>query len=94
MGTAITLQLFIAGNSPGSRRARANLEAWGREHGQVSIEVEIIDVFEVPDRALAAGVLLTPQLVVDGPGGRTVIVGDLADTGLLNEALSYETRSA
>lgn len=93
MGASIRLQLFVAGNSPASQRARANLEAWCRACGQ-RLELEVVDVFEVPERALAEGVILTPQLILQGPAGRVAIVGDLADASLLSGALLPQPRSA
>lgn len=94
MEDVVKLRLYVAGNSPGSRRARTNLAAWRHAHEQLSLEVEVIDVFEAPQRALADGVLLTPQLILHGPSGRSAIVGDLADAGLLSEALQPHGRIA
>lgn len=76
--------LFVAGNSPASLRARSRLEGLLQEFGQ-QIMVEIVDVFEAPQRARSAGVLLTPLLLVEGDGEPLRIAGDLADVVLLEQ---------
>lgn len=94
MVTTLKLELFVAGNSPASRRARTELDSWCAAVVGTAVEVEVIDVFEQPERALAAEVWLTPQLIVEGEFGRSVIVGDLTRSGGLGELLPVATRSA
>lgn len=79
--------LYVAGDSPNSRLARANLAAIAGECFPADWEVEVVDVFEHPDRALADGVLLTPMLVA-GPGSR--VIGTLAETAAVLAALGIE----
>ena len=79
--------LYVAGDSPNSRLARANLAAIAGESFPEGWEVEVVDVFEHPDRALADGVLLTPMLVAD-PGSR--VIGTLAETAAVLAALGLE----
>jgi circadian clock protein KaiB len=71
------LALYVAGNSSHSQAAIANLNraliALDREPG----EVEIIDVFERPDRAEAARVLVTPTLLWEADTDLRMI-GDLS----------------
>ncbi|MCS4504832.1 Circadian clock protein KaiB [wastewater metagenome] len=78
---ALSLRLYVAGDGPNSREAIANLEAIRRDYLAVPCEVEIIDVFETPQRALEEGVLLTPMLVVERAGSREMIVGSLSEPG-------------
>lgn len=74
-------RLYVAGESPHSLRAIANLRALcGRIPGGVA-DVEIVDVLRDPPRALKAGILVTPTLVRLSPGGGEVqrLIGDLGD---------------
>ena len=51
------------------------------------IELEIIDVLEQPQRALADGILVTPSLTKVSPSPLAKIVGNLSDTGSVLHAL-------
>jgi circadian clock protein KaiB len=84
------LRLYIAGNSPNSARAQRNLaaaleEAADRLH---DLDLEIIDVFSEPRRAIRDGVIVTPTLIAIWPAGRSVIMGDLTDTAQLSGLLA------
>jgi circadian clock protein KaiB len=85
--------LFVAGQSPRSERARLNLAAaladWNAPAG--SYDVEIIDVFKAPMRAVSQGIMATPALFVDFGRHRSVLVGDLSDSELL---MSFLTEAA
>lgn len=86
-GDVIEFRLFIAGELPGSRRAVENLRSFctGRLPGRHRIE--ILDVFECPERALAERILLTPQLVVLHGLRKQVLVGDLSDEVILERTV-------
>jgi circadian clock protein KaiB len=83
----IRLRLYVAGDSPNSHDARVNLTALCREHFAGRIEVEIVDVFEQPQRALAEGVLLTPMLLVLSSTPPRQILGTLAERERLLQLL-------
>lgn len=87
---AIRMVLYVAGDAPNSLRARVNLAAFCETHLDGRHELEIVDVFEEPKRALADRILLTPQLLVAGRPGRGVFVGDLSDSAGLLQALGNE----
>lgn len=55
--------LYVAGDAPNSALARANLTTLCREHLPNRHQIEIVDVFRQPQRALADGVFMTPTLV-------------------------------
>ena len=83
----ISLRLYVAGESPHSRRAISNLRSFiGADVGD-RYELEIIDVLETPDRAVADRVFLTPQLVIASPAPARTLVGDLSDLEPLREAI-------
>lgn len=86
--TRIGLKLYVAGQSPRSLRALANLHSFCCEHLADGHVLNVIDVLETPEHALADRVRLTPQLVVTGGESVQVLVGDLGDPQLLHDALS------
>lgn len=71
------LFLFIAGDSPNSSVALMNLRRILGERAQRERALEVVDVNEEPERALAWRVLVTPTLLWGNePFGRRLI-GDL-----------------
>lgn len=83
----IDLRLYVAGQSPHSERALANLRAFCRAHLDDRHRLEVIDVLETPARALADRVFLTPQLVITAPPPVRTVIGDLSDPRPLREAI-------
>ena len=73
-------RLYVAGESPNSTQALANLNALCRAHLPDRHEIEIVDVFRQPRRALADGVLMTPTLLKLAPAPLRTIVGTLSQT--------------
>ncbi|MBS0222925.1 MAG: circadian clock protein KaiB [Proteobacteria bacterium] len=72
-------RLYIAGNSPSSRRAEENL-ARLRKLMKPDWKIEVIDVLLKPELAEKAGILATPTLSYDLPARPRRIIGDLSDT--------------
>ena len=62
-GAASPLILFVSGDSPNSRAAIANLHRALATLRRSNDDVEIIDVFDRPDLASMARVLVTPALM-------------------------------
>ena len=85
--TVVVMRLYIANNAPNSVRAIANLEAICKTHLVDNFKLEIIDVLEYPQRALADGILVTPSLAKLSPSPTARIVGNLSDTGSVLHAL-------
>ena len=83
----IILKLYVAGTAPNSARARANLEVILQGLPDGRCQVEIIDVFQEPLRALDDGVIVTPTLVKVSPPPSEQIVGDLGNTGRVRDVL-------
>lgn len=82
----IEFRLYVVGDLPNSRRAIQNLHAYCNEHLPGRHRIEVLDVFEAPERALADHILLTPQLVVVSAGGTRHIVGDLSEPAAIGQA--------
>jgi hypothetical protein len=56
-------------------------------HGTIPTELEIIDVFSQPKRAIIDGVVVTPTLIGTASARRVVLMGDLADQDHLQRTL-------
>lgn len=83
-------QLFIADEAPNSVQARGNLRAFCATHLSGCHQVELIDVFEDPARALDDGIFMTPTLIKRLPLPVRRIVGTLSDFDAIREALGIE----
>ena len=75
-----TFRLFVAGDAPNSLQAVANLAAFCRDHLADRYEIEIVDVFREPKRALAEGIFMTPTLVALTPPPVRKVIGTLSHT--------------
>ena len=87
-------RLYIAGDAQNSTVAMDNLEALCREHLDGHHEIEVIDVFVNPQRALDDGIMMTPTVVrVDLTPMRRV-VGNLSESAWVVHALGLARRVA
>ncbi len=79
------LRLYVAGSTPNSARAESNLLAALKEIDAdgSGLELEIVDVFTHPKRALTDGVIVTPTLIAMVSNGRKTMMGDLTDSAKL-----------
>jgi circadian clock protein KaiB len=84
------LRLYIAGGSPNSVRAMANLKLICQHYLDIGSEVEVVDIWQEPERALADGILVTPSLRRLAPQPEVHIIGDLSDTVAVMLALGIE----
>jgi circadian clock protein KaiB len=73
-------RLYVAGEAPNSVQAVANLAALCRAYLPDRHEIEIIDVFREPKRALAESIFMTPTLVLLTPLPVRKIIGTLSRT--------------
>jgi circadian clock protein KaiB len=84
-------RLYVAGEALNSAHAVANLNALCRTYLADRHEIEIVDVFRDPTRALADGIFMTPTLVKLEPSPARRIVGTLSQTQPVLQALGLET---
>lgn len=91
--SAPLLRLFIAGDTPGARRARESsvelVEAWGG-----SVQIEIVDIVEHPAEAEKAGILATPTLSDDSVTPPRRLVGDISNTVQVLEYFGYRKKDS
>ncbi|MEA3077659.1 MAG: circadian clock protein KaiB [Actinomycetota bacterium] len=73
------LRLYVAGQSPKSLDAFANLKAICEEHLPGRYEIEIVDLLEHPAMAATDDVLAVPTLVRRLPPPPRRIIGTLSD---------------
>jgi circadian clock protein KaiB len=83
-------RLYVAGDAQNSAQAIANLNSLCRTRLRNRHEIEIVDVFREPMRALADSVFLTPTLLKLGPGPARRIVGTLSQTEPVLRALGLD----
>jgi circadian clock protein KaiB len=83
-------RLYVAGGAQNSAQAVANLNALCRAYLPERYEIEVVDVFREPKRALVDGILMTPTLVRLAPLPTRKIVGTLSQTAPVLQALGLE----
>ena len=88
-------RLYVAGNAQNAAQAVANLGNLCREHLAGRHEIEIVDVYLEPQRALDEGIFLTPTLLklAPAPSPRR-IVGNLSQKLPLMQALGLDGLAA
>jgi circadian clock protein KaiB len=86
------LRLYVAGASPKSLQAFANLKRLCEAHLADRYQIEIIDLMEHPRLARGDEIVAVPTLVRQLPAPMRRIIGDLSDTErvLLGLALPAE----
>lgn len=88
----VRLVLYVAGDTPRSRSARATV-AWMADGGVGErVEATVVDVAQDPGRADSDRVLLTPTLLRQAPGPARRVVGDLGDRARVAEALGLSAQ--
>jgi circadian clock protein KaiB len=87
-------RLYVADHTPNSALAMANFTALCRTYLPNRHEIEVVDVFRKPERALADAVFLTPTLVRLAPAPVRRVVGTLSQTQLTLHALGLEALDA
>ncbi len=81
------LRLFVAGDEINSATAKASLDRICAEDLKGDCRIEIVDILRDARLAIAEGIVVTPALLITGPGLRTVVLGNLTDAGKVRAAL-------
>ena len=74
------LRLYVAGQSPKSLRALANLKTLCEEHLTGRHEIEVIDLVEQPALARIDDIIAIPTVVRQIPRPPCMLIGDLSNT--------------
>ena len=72
-------RIYLAGESPNSMRALANLYAICRRYYPDSHRIDIVDVLKDSQSALAESIFVTPTVVKLSPAPVVHIIGNLSD---------------
>lgn len=73
------LKLYISGNSGNSRKAMNNLKDITHALTEETCNVEVIDIAEIPQKAIEDRIIATPVLTKVSPLPIRRVIGDLSD---------------
>jgi circadian clock protein KaiB len=88
---AWVLRLYVAGQTPKSVTAFANLKKICAEHLANKYRIELIDLLENPQLARGDQILAIPTLVKNLPTPMRKIIGDLSNTERVLVGLDLRT---
>jgi circadian clock protein KaiB len=86
-------RLFVAADTVNSAQAASNLLTLCKTHLAGCHEIEVVDVFENPARAVAEGIRMTPTLLKLTPSPARRIVGTLVDLDRVLHTLGLDADS-
>lgn len=81
-------KLYVAGDTPRSVQAVANLRRLGEERLGGDFELHIVDVVQQPHTAESERILTTPTLVKERPAPARRVTGDLSNLEMVVMALA------
>ncbi len=84
------LRLYVAGDSPRSRTALANLRKLCEAQLKGNYDIEVIDLTKRPDLAKADQILAVPTLIRKIPEPMKRVIGDLSNADRAVIALDLE----
>jgi len=86
----LRLCLYVAGRAPNSLRAITNIKVICDEHFAAGYDLEVVDLLEHPQRALADGIIVTPTLLRLLPLPLQKVIGNLSDASQVLLALNEQ----
>src|SRR4029450_4490495 len=87
------LRLYVAGQTPKSIRAFANLKGLCEEHLKGSYQIEVIDLLKHPQLARGDQIVAIPTLVRRLPPPMKRIIGDLSNEDSVLVGLDLRSRT-
>jgi len=84
------LRLYVAGQTPKSIAAFANLKKICEEHIEDKCAIEVVDILENPDIARQEQIVAVPTLMKLSPKPERVLVGDFSKTDQVLKGLDVE----
>lgn len=88
------LRLYVTGMTPRSLRAIETVRAVCKEHLPDRHDLEIVDVYQQPERISEDQIVAIPTLVKYEPAPRRWIIGDMSDRRRLLTGLGLHLESA
>jgi circadian clock protein KaiB len=73
------LRLYIAGSTPQSTRAVANIKIICEEHLKGRYDLEVIDLYQKPNLAMGEQIIAAPTLIKKLPLPLRRIIGDMSN---------------
>ena len=87
-------RLYVADDSQNSAQALANLNAMCEQHLAGRYEIDVVDVFLEPARAMADDIRMTPTLIKLSPAPVQRIIGTLDQLERVLQILNVAPRAA
>lgn len=81
--SSYVLRLYVAGQTPNSVRAIANIQKICEENLQGQYELEVIDLYQQPQLAQGEQIIALPTLIKKLPLPLRRIIGDMSNTALV-----------
>lgn len=75
-----TLRLYVAGHTPRSLRAVANVQKLCADNLDARYRLEVIDLYQQPLLAQGEQIVALPALVKRLPAPLRMVIGDMSDT--------------
>lgn len=88
------LRLYVAGQTPNSIKALANLKIIAEEHLKGKYTIEVVDLLKNPQLAAGDQILAIPTLVRKLPEPIKKIIGDLSNTERVLVGLDIRPKSS
>jgi circadian clock protein KaiB len=76
----VELRLYVSGCTANSVRAIADFQRLCHDHLSERCDIEIIDIYQQPERAVEAQIVAVPTLIKNAPQPVRRLVGSLAET--------------
>lgn len=86
------LKLYITGMTPLSELAIVNLKQLCTEYLAGRYQLEVIDLYQHPQRAVSEKIVATPTLIKKSPQPEQRVVGDLSDGKQVLTRLGLKTK--
>lgn len=90
IGRVYRFSLFVSGATSKSARAITNIKAICERHLDGRYKIEVIDIYQQPERLSSDQVVAVPTLVKHSPLPLRKFVGDLSDTHRVVNGLNLE----
>ncbi len=90
--TRYALRLYVTGMTPRSARAVQNITRLCEEHLKGRYDLDVVDIFQQPDRARENQVIVAPTLVKTSPLPLKRLIGDMTDTDSVLRALNVKRK--